>query len=211
MSKSSESKKPVVLRKSDSTREIILDVAERLFAENAYEGTTMREIANGVGIREPSLYAHYANKEAIYGAVIDRALLPLSNEILLWSDSGLTLKALYDIPRKLMNLHAQHPNSAKILHQEFNSPEHRISPQVLQWQQRFVQQSQVFMDSLSEEGVDINKTKVVANMITLTNVILGYFSSQGMQQRLLGDEYNSDKAFEEQVRLVTRIFKSLLI
>ena len=63
-------------KKPDSTRDRILDAAEKLFAENSYEGTTLREIAKGVGIREPSLYAHFANKDAIYGAVIDRALLP---------------------------------------------------------------------------------------------------------------------------------------
>lgn len=212
MSKTAINKTTSLLRKPGSTRDKVLNVAEKLFAENSYDGTSMREIAKGVGIREPSLYAHFANKEAIYVAVIDRALLPFSNEMLLWNASSLSLKDLYDIPRKLMELHAQHPYSAMILHQEFNSAPQRINSQVLQWQKRFVEQSQAFMESLPEqERQGLSKTKVVANMSTLTNIILGYFSSQGMRQQLLEGDYEQQEAFEEQVRLVTKIFKGLLM
>ena len=67
-------------RKSpDSTQQRILDAAEELFATRSFEATTLREIAHKVGIREPSLYAHFAGKDAIYGAVIDRALEPFGD------------------------------------------------------------------------------------------------------------------------------------
>lgn len=200
------------VRSEDNTRERILNAAEQLFAENSYDGTTLREIAGRVGIREPSLYAHYAGKEAIYSAVIDRALLPFSDELFYWSKAPMGLQQIFDIPRKLMELHSRHPYSAQILHREFTSPAHRISPQVLQWQQQFVEQSRAFMQTLPDSVVDsLTKTKVVANMVTLTLLVLGCFSSLGMQSQLLGDEYDSHQLFEEQVKLVTRIFKSLLL
>ena len=201
-----------IARQEDSTRERILNAAEQLFAENSYDGTTLREIAARVGIREPSLYTHYAGKEAIYAAVIDRALLPFSDELFSWSNTPLGLKQIFEIPRKLMELHSRHPYSAQILHREFTSPAHRISPQVLQWQQRFVEQSRAFMQTLPDSVVDsLTKTKVVANMVTLTLVVLGCFSSLGMQSQLLGKEYDQQQLFEEQVKLVTRILKSLLL
>ncbi len=37
-----------------------------LFAVNGYEGTSMAMIADKVGIKKPSLYAHYKNKEALF-------------------------------------------------------------------------------------------------------------------------------------------------
>ncbi len=201
-----------ITQNEDSTRERILNAAEQLFAENSYDGTTLRELASRVGIREPSLYTHYAGKEAIYAAVIDRALLPFSNELFNWSTTQLSLQQVFEIPRKLMELHARHPYSAQILHREFTSPAHRISPQVLQWQQRFVEQSRAFMQTLPDSVVDsLTKTKVVANMVTLTLVVLGCFSSLAIQAELLGEEYDQPQLFEEQVRLVTRIFKSLLL
>lgn len=200
----------LVRTKPDSTRERILDAAEKLFADNTYDGTTLREIAGMVGIREPSLYAHFANKEAIYEAVIDRALVPFSDALLNWNMSELTLKTLFDMPRKLLELHNEHPYCAQILHREFTSPPHRINAKVLLWQQQFVAGSQQLMESLPD-ATEVNKTKVVANMIACTNMILGIFSTRGMQASLMGEEYDQEAMLEQHLRLANRIFKSLVM
>ena len=199
-------------KKSDSTVDRIIDAAEELFAKKSYEGTTLREIAKKVGIREPSIYAHFANKEAIYGAVIDRALLPFYNEINDWNKTDLSLRDLFDIPRRLLQLHADHPYSAQILHKEFTSPADQISPKMLSWLEQISEQSQFFMAGLPEnEYTKIDKKKVAVTTVTLTNMTLGFFSSQGMLQQLLGDEYNHDELYEENLKIITRIFKSLLL
>ena len=56
-----------------STKEKILDAALTLFAENGYDGTSVEQIANVVGIKAPSLYKHYKGKEDILNALIDSA------------------------------------------------------------------------------------------------------------------------------------------
>ncbi len=56
-----------------TTKEKILDAALTLFAENGYDGTSVEQIANIVGIKAPSLYKHYKGKEDILNALIDSA------------------------------------------------------------------------------------------------------------------------------------------
>ena len=56
-----------------STKEKILDAALTLFAENGYDGTSVEQIANIVGIKAPSLYKHYKGKEDILNALLDSA------------------------------------------------------------------------------------------------------------------------------------------
>lgn len=54
-----------------SSRERILEVSLDLFSKYGYAATSMRQIAAAVGMRAPSLYNHFAGKEAILAALID--------------------------------------------------------------------------------------------------------------------------------------------
>ena len=56
-----------------TTREKILDEALTLFADNGYDGTSVEDIAEKVGIKAPSLYNHFKGKEDILNALIDMA------------------------------------------------------------------------------------------------------------------------------------------
>lgn len=52
------------------TRQLILDRSLELFATHGFTGSSMRDIARAVGVRESALYHHFPNKNAIFTAVL---------------------------------------------------------------------------------------------------------------------------------------------
>lgn len=56
------------------TREVILLHASRLFANRGFLGTSTRDIATAVGIRQPSVYSHFPSKQAIAEELLRRDL-----------------------------------------------------------------------------------------------------------------------------------------
>ena len=47
------------------TKDRITEAALSLFAENGFNGTSVKQIADAVGIRDASLYKHYKSKQGI--------------------------------------------------------------------------------------------------------------------------------------------------
>jgi TetR/AcrR family transcriptional regulator len=72
-------------------REEILDEATRLFAERGYEGTSMADLAERVGLRKASLFHHFASKEVLYAAVLARLIEDVGAAIA----KGATLEGSY--------------------------------------------------------------------------------------------------------------------
>ena len=56
------------------TRGQILLNAAKLFGSRGYYGTTTRDIAESVGIRQPSLFHHFASKQLILAELVDADL-----------------------------------------------------------------------------------------------------------------------------------------
>ncbi|HEY8087017.1 MAG TPA: TetR/AcrR family transcriptional regulator [Polyangiaceae bacterium] len=100
-------------------KEEILDVATRLFAERGYEGASMNDVAECVGMRKASLFYHFATKDALYEAVLDRLVASLQVALeAIYASSGTFPDRLDDVTEVLVNTLASHPYAARLLLRE---------------------------------------------------------------------------------------------
>lgn len=83
--------------KQDDTKKMILDAALELFSTYGYDSVSVGQIAETVGIKAPSLYNHFAGKQAIFNAIV--------------SD----ISARYDRDTEKINIHVGDPGRDEAL------------------------------------------------------------------------------------------------
>ncbi len=70
---------PLRAKAGHNTRQEILDAAAIVFSEKGYDAASLRDIASHVGIRPPSVYAHFSSKNEILYTVVTDATTKLLN------------------------------------------------------------------------------------------------------------------------------------
>ena len=62
-----------------TTKERIADEALTLFAAKGFRGTTVKDIADAVGIKDASLYKHFKSKKEILNTIVEEAYVHMGN------------------------------------------------------------------------------------------------------------------------------------
>jgi len=125
-----------------STREKILGVALDLFTDQGFDGTSMREIAERLGITKPSIYYHFASKEELLLALHMRvhelskeALARLAGQAITletWSSALTELLDQMAAHRQLFLMHERNQAALEKLHRKDHDDEHDDFQQRLQ-------------------------------------------------------------------------------
>jgi AcrR family transcriptional regulator len=85
----------IVASSSTETKEQIIAVAERLFAERGFAGTTLRTVVSEAGVNLAAVHYHFGSKEELFRAVVRRFSHPvIEQELHLLSE----LKARSELP-----------------------------------------------------------------------------------------------------------------
>ena len=99
-------------------RALILEAAERIFAEKGYDGATTAAIAAAAGLPKSNLHYYFPTKEAVYRAVIDQTLrlwLAAFDHISADDDPAAALAAYV---RRKMRHSFEHPLASRVFAQE---------------------------------------------------------------------------------------------
>ena len=117
-----------------STRERILDVALDLFTDQGFDATSLRQIAERLGVTKAALYYHFESKDDILMALHMRlhefgreALAELGDGPLTPERSGALLNGLTDqmmAQRKIFLLHERNQAALEKLHRQDHMEEH---------------------------------------------------------------------------------------
>ena len=204
---------PVKLSKGKLTAERIMDAAEDLFSRHGYEGTTLRQIAKQAEIQEPGLYNHFAGKQALYEAVLHRALNPMAEALGVHLSQASGLRDYTDLPSIMTDLLLNHPQIAALFQQAMQGDSESVGNQLVRgWLDRLFKEGILSLGDLGsvDEGTQ-DQAALAINVIAMFNLTTGYFLAQRAFDTMAEGDLRSPENIARQKRLLHRVMRAMLI
>lgn len=190
-----------------STRDLILDAAERRFAERGFAGVSVREIANEAGLKnQASLYHHFRNKKALYEAVLTRGLDPLIGMVAARSDSDEAVSSDPYLDR-IVDYLAAHPQLPRLIQRAGLDDSMHLRGTVTRVLRPLYTQG---LRVLAGTGQDWQPSEMPHLAAGLYHLIFGYFANAALLETLLPENPRSRAAVERQRRFVKQAVARLL-
>lgn len=202
--------------KGERTARRIMDVAEDLFAACGYEGTSLRQIARGAGIKEPGLYNHFSGKQALYEAVLFRALNPMVEALAAQIDGASGLRDYTELPSIMTDLLLAHPQIAALFQQAMQGDANSVGNRlVMDWLNRLFNEGMRSLQDLGAQGPaadnDQDREALAINLIAMFNLTTGYFLSQRAFAVLAEGDIKDPDNIARQKQLLHKVIRAMLV
>jgi AcrR family transcriptional regulator len=207
------------MTKGERTTQRILDVAEALFATQGYDGTSLRQIADQAGIKQPGLYNHFASKQALYEGVLFRALNPMAEAMAQHMDTASSLREYTDLPAIMTDLLVEHPQMAALFQRAMQGDTSSVGNQLVYgWLEKLFDQGMNNLktfngvtESSTGNPNEQNRANLAINLIAMFNLTTGYFLSQRAFASLAEGELLDPENISRQKSLLHKVIRAMLI
>ena len=170
-----------------STREQILDAAENLFATQGYQATTIKQVAEQVGVQGPALYKHFNSKRALVVEVLERLFTPFVSMMADEDDLPNTLQSI--VRQQLAN-----PNASRIVQLATLSGGEDLALLVDRWYLPFFKSAR----ELASKG---QPGDTAVSVMAFHSMLLGYLTLAPLHQAIFATDPLADDALKELLEL----------
>lgn len=198
---------PTRARQSDTrpTRDLILDAAERRFAERGFAGVSVRQIASDAGLKnQASLYHHFKNKKALYEAVLARGIAPIVDLVAKNHAAGASSDAALD---GVVDYLTAHPHLPRLIQRAGLDDSRHLRAVVSRMLNPLYTQG---LSVLAETGRDWAPAEMPYLGVGLYHLIFGYFANATLLEAVLAEDPQSPQAVGRQRRFLKRAVARLL-
>jgi len=163
----------------------VLQVAQALFAERGYHGSSLRDIAKRIGIKAPSLLHHFPSKQQLYLAVLDKmfeSLEDAANALAIGRESR--QERMRQAVGDAVDFIASHPDFVRIMWKEM-ADESGVGRPVLKRRLPPLFSTAVdFIFRGQRDGEFRSEVDPLYFLLGLNSVTIGYFTTAAMIRRL---------------------------
>jgi AcrR family transcriptional regulator len=188
-----------------STRDAIIVEARRCFAEHGYEGTSLNEIAEAVGIRRPSLLHHFPSKDAIYAEVFRISLAEWSLRVEDAVGSGDGWQQVDLVITTGFRFFQENPEFVRIISREALDDGANLGIDLGAALRPYLQRAMGWFEREIAAG-HFRRVDTEQLLITAYSIMFGYFSEAPFLASLLDRDPTSPEALEARLTHVRNLF-----
>ena len=167
------------------TREVILDAAEVMFAEHGVDGVAVRDLARELELTPSSLYNHFAGKQALYEAVLERGLLPFA-ELFAEPDPGtVTPEGVRRTVNVIVDHLAAHPHLGRLIQRALIEETESVQELMGRHLQPLYEKGQALVRNVADDA-DWNDREVPHLAIGLFAIVFAFFVNVPALRRMKG-------------------------
>ena len=172
-----------------------------------YSATSLGDVADRVGIRSPSLYNHFKNKEALYEAVLERLLADFSAPLAELDRGPVTNERVFCWLETIVRQHHANPNLARLLqHAALSGGPHTNELIDRLFRPMFQPVPRIEGEEISLfENTGLQPWAVMA----FNNLVMSYVTMAPMYRDLLGQDPFSEEALENQLNLIKTLLRAV--
>ncbi len=188
----------------------ILRAATRLFAAQGFDGTSVQEVAEAVGIRKPSLLYHFPSKEELRRAVLDEMtqhwnrVLP---EVMLAAARD---RRFDSVMESLCSFFLEDPDRARLILRELLDRPEEMKERMADFIGPWVAVNAEQLERAKKRGRVQQDVDTEAYTACIVNLVVGTMAIHESLKTMLPADANSGTGEARHIREIIRIARSSL-
>lgn len=189
-------------KRSDLTKQKILQAAEEEFAEKGLYGTRVDEIASRAGVNKRMMYVYFGNKDDLYSIILSKVYSALSRY--LQTVEGIT--SVEEFVLKYFKFLSDNPSFVKLaLWENMNDSKYFKSSGAVQEAQKFLNFFSGILSMKIDDGMLSPDTDCKRLAATINAMCLSIYSDMYNMSCLLGCDLTTEAELKKQAEYICRI------
>ncbi len=194
--------------RSAYTKNAILNAAEEIFAKGGLQGARVRDIADEAGVNVATLYNHYTNKSALYEAVLERGIQPVTEVVKGFSLSVHDAASAKTAIEAIMNHLNGCPNVSRLIYLEAVTEGEYLKTIANKWLRPLVEEILASIRQ-EEQSADWEESIMPFLSALFIHLSFGHFALAPLLKEVLGHDPLSVSGIQHQSQFIDRLINQL--